>query len=108
MSVFAQHARPGGVDPKPCETNGDIEVRTTRESGEFGRGPQVVFDAAVADEGLTECQDGFGRSHDDTVSSITARTARQRSRSAARSPPLRASPSSGPPRLTAAAPAANH
>ena len=108
VRVVAQHARPDGADPKPSEANSDIEVCTTGKPGELGRSPQVVFDGAVADQRLAERQHCRWRGHDDTVWSITARTARQRSRSADRSPPFRASPSSGPPMLTATAPAASH
>src|SRR3954468_14065679 len=107
VRVLAQYACPAGTQPEPSQANGDIEVCTTRKSAELRRRPKVVLDAAVAGECLAERKHGRRRRHDCTASLITARTARERSRSADRSPPLRASPSSGPPMLTAAAPAAS-
>src|SRR5215204_710304 len=76
VRVLAQHTRPGRADPEAREADSDIEVRTTGKSGEMARGPQIVFHAAVADEGLAKRQHPRWWVHDGTVAATTARTAR--------------------------------
>jgi hypothetical protein len=56
MCIVTQDARPEGANSKVCEANGDIEISTTWKPGELCRSAQVVFGAAVADEGLAERQ----------------------------------------------------
>jgi dipeptidyl aminopeptidase/acylaminoacyl peptidase len=105
--IVAEAADPRGGHSQPLDPDGHVGLRAAHPEG-HGLAVVDMAHAHLGDQphGLAQGDQPGAAHHPPRASSTAASAARARSRRRSSEPPSRASPMSGPPRPTAAAPAA--